>query len=314
MSNALLANAPRLEVSGGRATAVGAAGETQHFLEYISGYRKCSQATVVAYGHDLQDFLAWAKANHSSLDLHDIDEPMLMRYLARNSRLSANTLRRRIHCLSSFLEFALRQGLVTRNVARHLPLPQRDRRLPRYPGTEQIRDIVAACRTPLEKAAIWLLVTTGVRRAELLGLDLDDLDLDSGQIKVLGKGNRGRWVPLPEATVEVLCSYLQGRGMTPGPLLLNRAGQRLGPTSLRRLIQRVMRRAGLEDEQFSTHSFRHAYCTSLIRSGADIAVVRDLAGHGDISVTGRYVHSDGLSRRVAVEQLPVLTMGGGDGE
>lgn len=280
------------------------------FLQHLKVVVRASPATIKAYASDINQFVAWFQERVGQLSLEQFTRQTLFGFMASLDGLSPNSVRRKVHALGSWFGYLLECGVLQHNPAYRLPLPRRERSLPRYPSDEQVRAVMAACRRPVEKAAVWVLSTTGVRRAELLGLDLADCDLDGRQIRVLGKGNKERLIPLPTATVEVLIQYLHARGDAAGPLLVNRAGERMGPTSLRRLLQRVMRRAGLGDEQFSTHSFRHAYCTSLIRSGADIAVVRDLAGHSDAAVTSAYLHSDTSSRKAAVERLPIVAIGG----
>lgn len=280
------------------------------FLQHLRVVVRASPATIRAYANDVGQFLRWLEAAGGELTIEQLNRPTLFRFMASLEGLRPNTVRRKLHALGSWFGYLIECGAIQHNPAYRLPLPRRERCLPRYPSEHQIQVAMAACRTLVEKAVVWLLATTGVRRAELLGLDLDDLDLDGGQIRVLGKGNKERVIPLPTATVEVLIEYLEARGHEPGPLLLNRSRKRLGVTSLRRLVRRVLRRAGLPEDSFSTHSFRHAYCSMLIRSGADIAVVRDLAGHGDISVTGTYLHSNSISRQAAVDNLPVLAVGG----
>lgn len=235
-----------------------------------------------------------------------------MKYLAGLCHLSPNTVRRRVHAIGSWSDFMVRQGLLATNPARDLPLPPRERKLTRVPTPEPCERLLCAARTPLERVAIWLLATTGMRRAELVGLDFEDIGSEGTEIRVMGKGRRERLVPLPLRCQDVLHEYVAHRGGRDGPLLINRAGKRLGLTSLRRLFCRLLRRAGLDQECFTIHSLRHSYASMLVKAGVDLGTVRDLLGHSDISVTSVYVHSDLRSKRVAVEQLPVLTMGGAE--
>jgi len=237
-----------------------------------------------------------------------------MRYVTGLAHLSANTIRRRLHALSSWSDFMVRQGLIAVNPVRGLPLPRRERKLPCFPSPDECRRLLAAARTPVERAAIWLLVCTGLRRSELTGLDLADLVSSRSELRVAGKGNRERLVPLPSECRSVIDEYLSVRGDEPGPLLLNRARHRLGMTSIRRLFERLVRRAGLEESGFTLHAMRHAYATMLVKAGVDLGTVRDLLGHADLAVTSVYIHSDLRSKHAAVEQLPVLRIGGGDDE
>lgn len=283
------------------------------YLQHLGHFRQCSPNTVQAYRTDLQSFLTWVGQNAPALRLPELTQPVLLRYLASLPPLSSNTVRRRVHALSGWLKFLVRQGILTQNPAEGLPLPRRERRAPRYPNVDDVRRIVGAAQTPLERAVICLLAGTGLRRAELAGLDLDDLSVELGELRVFGKGRRERFVPVPAFALDALRDYLALRGSAPGALLLNRAGHRLGFTSLRRLFERLLRRAGLSEAGYTLHAMRHAYATMLVRAGVDLSTIRDLLGHSDVAVTSVYLHSDLHSKRAAVEQLPVLGAMDGSG-
>lgn len=279
-------------------------------MTHLQQFRQCSHNTVIAYRRDGRGFVEWCEGQR-------IDEPsaltqgVLLRYLADQPAVSPNTIRRRIHALSGWFRFMIRQGLMDQNPAEGLPLPRRKRALPQYPTAEQVAALTAAARNPLERVVIYLLAGTGVRRAELLSIDVEDLSADLADLSVTGKGDKQRQIALPAAVQQVLREYLQARGTQSGALLLNRVGKRLGLTSLRRLFDRLLRRAGLQDAGFTLHSMRHAYATMLVRAGVDLGTIRDLLGHSDISITSIYLHSDLRSKRAAVELLPIAQMGGG---
>jgi len=286
----------------------------QPYLSYLQNFRRCSPNTVKAYRNDAEDFLKWFAQNDVPLRPNQITKEVLFRYLTSLNHLSANTIRRKIHALGSWFKYSIDCGAMRENPAQGLPLPRRERQLPKYPTSEQSEKLLSAAKSPLELAVIWLLLTTGVRRAELVALDLGDLRSNGSELHVTGKGNKERMVPLPLRTQTVLDEYLNARGDSAGPLLRNRAGNRIGYTSLRRMFNRLLRRAGLDDCGFTLHSTRHAYATMLVKAGVDLGTVRDLLGHSDISVTSVYVHSDLRSKKTAVEQLPILAAGGGVGE
>jgi site-specific recombinase XerD len=282
------------------------------FIGYMTGYRRCSPHTAVAYRADAQGFIRWCEAQDLAQYPRAMTREVVVSYLSALAHLSPNTVRRRLHALRGWCGFMVRQGLLPSNPTDDLPLPKRKRAAPRYPTPDQVDALLAAARTPLEQAAIWLLAGTGLRRAELLSLDLSDLAPDLSELSVVGKGDKERRVPVPTAVREVVGRYLEVRGDAPGALLLNRAGKRVGTTTLRRLFERLARRAGLADAGFSLHGMRHAYATALVRAGVDLGTVRDLLGHSDVAVTSVYIHSDLRSRRDAVEHLPLGKLGGAD--
>ncbi|MHB8995896.1 MAG: tyrosine-type recombinase/integrase [Armatimonadota bacterium] len=288
--------------------------DPQDFLQHLRGVARASELTVGAYAGDIRHFMAWLQTAVGNPGPEHLTRPLLFRYLSSLEGLSPNTIRRRMHALGSWFGYLIECEVLKLNPTQRLPLPRRERSTPQVPTPDQASQLLAAAVTPVERATIWLLVTTGLRRAELANLDLADLKANGTELRILGKGNRERLVPLPAQCQEVLHSYLSARGPDAGPLLLNRAGKRLGLTSLRRIFTRLLRRAGLTQEGFTLHSMRHSYATMLVRAGVDLGVIRDLLGHSDLAVTSIYLHSDLRSKRVAVEQLPVLTIGGGDDE
>ena len=284
------------------------------FLDYMSGIRNASPLTVIAYGGDIRQFLVWCEAQGNPLRYEALTRDIMFRYLTGLGHLSPNTIRRRVHALSSWFGYLVDTARLGHNPAPGLPLPKRKRKLPACPTVEQCEKLLAAARSPLERVVIWLLATTGLRRAELLGLDFEDLRSEGTELYVRGKGDTARLVPLPHRTQQLLCQYLAARGHEAGPLLLNRAGNRLGFTSVRRMFQRLLRRAGLQECGFTLHSMRHGFATMLVKAGVDLGTIRDLLGHSDISVTSQYLHSDTRSQRDGVELLPILRLGGDDDE
>lgn len=282
----------------------------EQYTGHLRAFRHCAENTLRAYRSDGRRFVDWCHAE-GICDPSGLDQGALLRYLSDQPPVSPNTTRRRIHALSGWFRFMVQQGILARSPAEGLPLPRRKRALPRYPDAAQALALIEAARTHLERAVICLLLGTGVRRAELIGVDIGDFSPELDDLRVTGKGDKQRNIAVPEAVRTVLRDYLDVRGTDAGPLLLNRAGNRLGVTSLRRLFARLLRRSGLEGAGLSLHSTRHYYGTMLARAGVDLGTIRDLMGHSDVSVTSVYLHSDLRSKRAAVELLPIALPGGG---
>ena len=276
------------------------------FLSQLRSRRRLSAATQTAYRTDIGQFVAWCDNRAMDLIADTLTEQLLLRYLDELRTLAANTVRRKVHALSSWFQYLVQQSLLAANAARGLPLPKRRRREPRYPSAEDCQLLLQAARTPFERVIMWLLATTGLRRAELLGIDLADIATGGTELRGHGKGGVERTVPLPEQTQASLGEYVQERGRSPGPLLLSRTGGRLGATTFRRIFCRLLKRAGLGDRRYALHSMRHAFATMLLRSGTDLHTIQQLLGHSDISVTAVYLHCDTATRHDAVSRLPIL--------
>jgi integrase/recombinase XerD len=305
------------------------------FLVHLRVERGLSPATIVGYGGDLADFgrapeaTAWASSPDAALD-----------YLGRLAGaagpsgrvLRPTSLRRRTAALRTFYRFALAEDLVAVDVASHLDLPREPRILPDPLSVEEVDRLLAAVdpdasaaaaaaapRGPLDRggaraglsavgalrdrALLELLYAAGLRISEALGLDLDDLDLDGGSARVLGKGDRQRVVPVGDVAIGWLTRYLdvgrpvltaadRSRSTRGGPVFLSDRGRRLGRNHAWGVVKRAAASAGL-GAHVSPHTLRHSFATHLLEGGADLRVVQELLGHASISTTQIYTHLTG---------------------
>jgi len=306
------------------------AAATEAFLAYLRVERGLSPATIAGYGTDLADFgrsaeaaTGWGSSPAAATD-----------YLARlagatgplGRTLRATSLRRRTAALRAFFRFALAEDLVTVDVAAHLDLPREPRILPDPLTVDEVDRLLAAvdpdlaagggaargrrgagAAAPLaalrDRALLELLYAAGLRISEALRLDGDDLDLAGGSVRVVGKGDRERVVPVGDVAVAWLERYLAAarpalaaadrvRGARGGPVFLSDRGQRLGRNHAWFAVKRAAAAAGL-GERISPHTLRHSYATHLLAGGADLRVVQELLGHASISTTQIYTHLTG---------------------
>jgi site-specific recombinase XerD len=287
------------------------AGTLPEFLRYVRQIRRLSPNTEIAYRGDLRQFLRWAEGQELGLQTESLAPSLALRFIGDLPQLAPNSVRRKVNSLSAWAEFLIRTGRLQTNPFRQLPLPRRRQHERRFPSETEGQALLAAPRTPLERLFVSLLLGAGLRRSEVIGLDLADLSPDQTEEHVRGKGEVERTVPLPPYTQHALQTYLASRGRDSGPLLLSRVGSRMGPTALRRLFARLLRRAGLQGRGFSLHSCRQSYAVMLLHAGVDLYLIKDLLGYGDISVTAKYLHCDTTTRHAAVARLDLLC-GGGD--
>lgn len=297
-----------------RTQAGGAEEWPRRYLQYLQNVRRLSANTLTAYRHDIDDFLGWYQDNGRALRLTEIDEADVVSYLAGLDKLAANTIRRRAHALLGWFKFLVRQEVLDSNPVDDVQLPRRQTTVPNVPSREEVQRLIAAATKPKERVIVWLLATTGLRRAELLGLDVGDIADDFSQVRVRGKGNKQRLVPLPQRTQQILAEYLQWRGRDPGPLLRTRTGNWLGPATLRRIFLRLLRQAGLEEAGYTPHSLRHFYATQLMKAGVDPATIGQLLGHSGPWSTWTYLHSDFQACQSAAEAAGAAVSEPGDGD
>lgn len=269
------------------------------FLDELQVERGLSPLTVAAYRRDLTQFAAVA----GSAWRHD-PEPVrdFVNALRRDGRRSS-TQARKVAAIRSFYGFALREELADRDVAALLDAPKAGSYLPDVLGAEEVGRILDTppADQPVglrDRAILELLYGCGLRVSELTGLDTDRLDLPGLQVRVIGKGNRERRVPMGDEARERLHRYLAGprdawtAGHPTPAVFVSQRGARLARESVWRLVRRWAAVAGVE-ARVTPHTFRHSFATHLLEGGADLRVVQTLLGHASISTTQLYTHLTG---------------------
>ncbi len=280
---------------------------------YRSSVSGLSSATVRAYCSDLERFTVWAERGGAD-GPPDVDRITLRRYLAylATRRYAKATISRAAASLRSYFEWCARRGLVDVDPSARLTAPAPDSRLPRVLGHADLdRLLTPAVTTTVpggtvrvggspggpfprdrrDQAVLELLYGSGMRVAELCGLDLDDLDLAQGMVTVMGKGAKQRLVLVHGQCVAALRAWLDGpraelmTATSPsGALFFNGRGNRLGPRDVRRILDR---RSPVPTHP---HALRHTFATHLLDGGADLRVVQELLGHASLQTTQVYTH------------------------
>ncbi len=262
-----------------------------------------SPHTIAAYHRDLQDFIAWAQHHGSPEDWQRLGAAHVRQWLAHGhaSGLSPRTLARRLSALRRFLDHLVKQGTLPANPARGLRPPKGKRPLPATLEADQVAallDAPVAADDPLavrDRAMLELLYASALRLAELVGLDLDRLDLDGGWVRVLGKGAREREVPFGGPAREALRAWLALRPrLAPADepaLFVSRRGRRIHPRTVQQRLALIARRHGL-NQPLHPHRLRHACASHLLESSGDLRAVQEMLGHANLSTTQIYTHLD----------------------
>jgi integrase/recombinase XerD len=268
------------------------------FLLELKVERGLSPLTVAAYRRDLGQFAALAGSRWRS------DAEPVREFITRLRRAGrrGSTLARKVAAIRSFYGFALREGFAERDVAALVDPPRPGSYLPDVMAAADVARILGArADAPVDirdTAILELLYACGLRVSELIGLDNDRLDLRNLQVRVIGKGNRERRVPMGEPARERLHRYLSGpraqwtAGRPTAAVFVNQRGRRLTRESVWRLVRRRAVAAGIA-ERVTPHTFRHSFATHLLEGGADLRVVQTLLGHASISTTQLYTHLTG---------------------
>ena len=280
----------------------------REFLSYLKDYRNrsFSPLTVRAYGTDVRMLREFLKNRLGRLPSPtEITREMIVQFGVSRKGAAPLTLRRKYACLASLFGFLQDMGYLQGNPARRLPLPRVSEYVPVFLTEEMAQRLIAAADTPWTKCAVVLLLSTGIRRSEAVGITLDDLDLEQRQVLIRGKGDKERVVPLTDQAVEAIQAYLPHRTKTQSRHLFVSAygGHPIHGRCINRMLKIVIQKAGLEGQGITPHKLRHTFATHLIRNGVDVRTVQELLGHADIQTTARYLHSDTRTKQTAVGKL-----------
>lgn len=277
---------------------------TEAFVGHLERVRRLSPATAKAYRSDLRDL----QASAGGVTLEEVDLEVLRDWLWRATQRgdARSTLARRAAAARSFFGWALEHELVSHDPSLRLIAPKKGRTLPTVASREAMSGLLdahrdaAATGDPIalrDHAILELLYGSGIRVAELCGLDIDDLDLDRGTARVLGKGAKERVVPYGAPARDALEAYLR-RGR---PVLVARArtfssavvlgsrGARIGPRAVYELVARVLAPV-VGTETIGPHALRHTAATHLLDGGADLRAVQEILGHASLGTTQIYTH------------------------
>ena len=265
------------------------------FLEYLGVERGASAHTLRSYAADLTEFTRFL-ADERIGGLPDADTRAVRAYVARlhQRRLSKATIARKLAAVRSCFRFLARRAALPTNPARQVRSPRLGRRLPSFLPVDEATVLLNAPPEPSaagarDRALLELLYASGLRVAEGCGLDLDDLDEARRTVRVVGKGDKERVVPVGETALEALAAHLAMRGRRRGPLFLNARGGRLTPRSAHRIVRARARQAGI-DQRVTPHTLRHSFATHMLGAGADLRLIQELLGHSRLSTTQRYTH------------------------
>jgi integrase/recombinase XerC len=256
--------------------------------------RGASRHTLRAYGSDLEQFASYFEPPDTDPPLmEEVDLPLLREWLSGlyDQGLETVSVRRKVAAVRALYKFLRTEGDLESNVAARLRTPKAKQRLPDVMSAEKtniLLDLVDQHAKERDVALLELLYGCGIRVGELVGINLGDLDLAGGWLRVVGKGNKERQVPVPAPAVSVVERYLAVRPSSPeSALFLGNRGGRLGDREVRRLVKKYAL-VGVGDSTVHPHSFRHAYATHLLADGADLRAIQELLGHARLSTTQKY--------------------------
>lgn len=277
------------------------------FLDYLKYERGAPENTLDAYSRDLRKFFSFLKEagpNEKYPDVEVISIEDIRGFIGGlfRGKQKRSTIGRNLASIKSFFKYLVKKDILEKNPADLVSSPKIENRLPTTITVDEAFSLVEAPKSdkPLEKrnrAILEVFYSTGIRVSELVGLDLDSVDFDTGVIKVLGKGGKERISLLGSKAMAALNDYLtNGRERlinkdtcSERALFLNARGARLTPRSIERIVDRYVKIAGV-NKKISPHSLRHSFATHMLDSGADLRSIQEFLGHASLSTTQKYTH------------------------
>lgn len=281
--------------------------DLDEYLTFLTVERNLSRATVESYGLDLKDYLTFLHTSGVD-DYESIERGNITDYMddLRRRAYAPSAIERHIAAIKGFHRFLVREGITEVDPASSVPLPKKPDRLPEAISVAQIAHLLdqAFPVTPAgmrDRCILEMLYGCGLRVSELCGLDFSSLLLDDDLIRVRGKGDKERLVPLLGTARSALDAYLRDArprlhtkgnpgAQDPDAVFLNARGSRLTRRSVFTIVERYGRNVGLEG--LHPHTLRHSFATHLLEGGADLRVLQEMLGHSDISTTQIYTHVD----------------------
>ncbi len=273
----------------------------QDYLAILEYERRVSPHTLLAYQRDLKRLLEFCK-QHGIKCWEELPEPSLRQYISerREHGLSARSLQRELSALRGLFRYLYKQGCIEDNPVRRVRPPKSSRSLPGTLATEAVTALVEAKKgsvLEVRDCAMWeLLYSSGLRLSELVALDLHDLDLGEGLVKVhAGKGGKGRLLPVGRCARSALREWIVVRHELADNgekgLFVNRYGKRITPRGVQQRLAQWGRRLGFE-QSLHPHLLRHSFASHLLEASGDLRAVQELLGHADIATTQIYTHLD----------------------
>jgi len=265
------------------------------FLEFIKIERGYSDNTLHSYQKDLSQLNKYLKIQNPKA----VDDAAIKSFMEHlhDEGFSVTSIERKLACLKSFFRYLLREEVVTIDPTTDTSFPKKAKRLPKALSISETIKLISAPHGEKhgalrDSAMLELMYATGMRASELVGLNLNDINLEVAFVKCFGKGAKERIVPINKITLRALKEYLEkGRAQFPQKdkqaLFLDKNGQRLGRQGLWFIIKKYVKETGVK-EGTSPHTLRHSFATHLLERGADLRSVQEMLGHADISTTQIY--------------------------
>lgn len=269
------------------------------FIKYLQFEKRLSRHTILAYSGDLEQFYSYLQTTYEIKKLSDINHTVIRSWVVElmEQKISPRSVNRKITTLKTFYKYLLRQGTVTENPMLKIMSPKTSKRLPVFVEKDNMNTLIdtIAFGEDLEgvrnKLIIELFYATGIRLSELINLKLVNVDLESCQIKVLGKRNKERIIPFNNEIKNSIQDYMDKKPGLPGEFLFQlKSGKKMYEKFVYRIVNEYLSMITTVDKK-SPHVLRHTFATHMLNNGADLNAIKELLGHANLAATQVYTHN-----------------------
>jgi integrase/recombinase XerC len=274
------------------------------FLQYLQSEKRLSHHTIVAYTGDLEQFSAFLKSNYQLTDLIQADHQLIRYWIAHliQSKITPRSVNRKIATVRSFYRFCIRQGIIHSDPMQKVKAPKFTQKLPVFVDAAKLMSLLDSkfftdeYSGQRDKIIIELLYGTGIRLSELIQIRNKDINFSSSSLKVNGKRNKQRIVPIHPPLSSALRTFLHlkdsvmGSGLVDDYLILTNKGNKAYPLFVYRTVNKYLELITTQQKK-SPHVLRHSFATSLLNNGAQLHDIKDILGHTSLAATQVYTHN-----------------------
>jgi len=282
----------------------------QKFLQYLASEKRSSVHTVSAYRSDLEQFSAFIQLHFEIDDLLAATTVMVRSWIAHwmDQGMAVSTVHRKVSSLQAYYRFELKQGRLRQNPVKGIVKPKKPSSLPQYLEVSQAEQIYQPTEEGWEalrnSVILRLLYETGMRRSELLGIQLKDIDLSKGQVRVLGKRNKIRIIPISKELIHEINSLTEANQAISEEntfLFIQSKGEELSTFQLYQIVKKKLSQWTTMKKR-SPHILRHSFASHMLNQGADLNVIKEILGHSSLAATQVYTHLN-IEKLKGIHQL-----------
>ncbi|KIL44265.1 site-specific tyrosine recombinase XerD [Jeotgalibacillus soli] len=275
--------------------------QLRDFIQFMVVEKGLAANTIQSYERDLNAYINYMDKVEQITSFDSVKRFHILQFFShlKEQGKSAKTIARHTSSIRSFHQFMIRERRTEHDPTQHLETPKLEQKLPKVLNIEEVESLLEAPDLSKssgyrDRAMLEVLYATGIRVSELIGLNLDDIHLEMGFVRCIGKGNKERIIPIGKSASDMLNIYIhqarnQLRSSSEQALFLNQHGRRLTRQGFWKILKGLAKKAKIEKE-LTPHTLRHSFATHLLENGADLRAVQEMLGHADISTTQIYTH------------------------